>query len=346
MFCQMRVCLQAPHRLGPGCQLHPSSTLDREGMAPGPLPLAPIRGLGPTLRGQVLRAERMQGICLFRPLCAVTTVAGPMAKDVESLALCLRALLSENMHRLDATVPPLPFREEVYASSRRLRIGYYESDNLTQPSPSMTRAVRLTSKLLQDAGHQLIPFSVPRIEYAFIHLFTGGLYADGGATLLEKLKGDIVDPSMQGLVSQLCLPDPVKRFLAGILRFTEPLTSQLLEELRGVGTPKKLWEQHTAVEEYQQEFIAKWRSLDLDVLLAPALGPAFYIGYPAKAARSSFYLALYNLLNFPAGVVPVTTVTPQDEEELAFYRGYYGDGSDKNFQEVRCPLCLSPCWSG
>lgn len=82
-------------------------------MAPGPLPLAPIRGLGPTLRGQVLRAERMQGICLFRPLCAVTTVAGPMAKDVESLALCLRALLSENMHRLDATVPPLPFREEV-----------------------------------------------------------------------------------------------------------------------------------------------------------------------------------------------------------------------------------------
>ena len=34
---------------------------------------------------------------------------------------------------------------------------------------------------------QLIPFSVPRIEYAFIHLFTGGLYADGGATLLEKL---------------------------------------------------------------------------------------------------------------------------------------------------------------
>lgn len=39
-----------------------------------------------------------------------------------------------------------------------------------------------------------------------------------------------------------------------------------------------------SLQEYQQEFIAKWRSLDLDVLLAPALGPAFYIGYPAKAA--------------------------------------------------------------
>ncbi|KAB0336568.1 hypothetical protein E2I00_017368, partial [Balaenoptera physalus] len=61
---------------------------------------------------------------------------------------------------------------------------------------------------------------------------------------------------------------------------------------------------------------------------------------------SSSYLALYNILNFRAGVVPVTTVMLQDEEELAFYRGYYRDRSDKNFQEVSFPLCLSPCWGG
>lgn len=36
-----------------------------------------------------------------------------MARDVESLALCLRALLCEDMFRLDPTVPPLPFKEEV-----------------------------------------------------------------------------------------------------------------------------------------------------------------------------------------------------------------------------------------
>lgn len=38
---------------------------------------------------------------------------GPMARDVESLALCLRALLCEDMFRLDPSVPPLPFNEEV-----------------------------------------------------------------------------------------------------------------------------------------------------------------------------------------------------------------------------------------
>ena len=49
---------------------------------------------------------------LFWSLPVVTGV-GPMAKDVESLALCMRALLCEDMFSLDSTVPPLPFNEEV-----------------------------------------------------------------------------------------------------------------------------------------------------------------------------------------------------------------------------------------
>lgn len=43
----------------------------------------------------------------------VVAAVGPMAKDVESLALCMRALLCEDMFSLDSTVPPLPFNEEV-----------------------------------------------------------------------------------------------------------------------------------------------------------------------------------------------------------------------------------------
>uniref|UniRef100_A0A8C3WEP1 Amidase domain-containing protein n=1 Tax=Catagonus wagneri TaxID=51154 RepID=A0A8C3WEP1_9CETA len=225
-------------------------------------------------------------------------VAGPMAKDVESLALCLRVLLSEDMHRLDATVPPLPFREEVYSSNRPLRIGYYESDNFTQPSPSMLRAVRLTSKLLQDAGYQVGLLS--RQE-------------GGEAGPVRMLGWSIL--GKKGISTRL----PVRSLVS-------------LSGLR-IRCCHELW-CRSQTRLGSRVFIAKWRSLDLDVLLAPALDPAFYIGYPAKAGNSSSYMALFNILNFPAGVVPVTTVTPQDEEELAFYRGYYGDISDKNFQEA------------
>jgi len=38
---------------------------------------------------------------------------GPIARDVDSLALCMKALLCEEMFRLDPTVPPIPFDEEV-----------------------------------------------------------------------------------------------------------------------------------------------------------------------------------------------------------------------------------------
>lgn len=44
---------------------------------------------------------------------------------------------------------------------------------------------------------------------------------------------------------------------------------------------------------------------------------------------------LYNLLNFPAGVVPVSTVTAEDEEELKHSKGIYQDQWEKFFKQVR-----------
>lgn len=46
-------------------------------------------------------------------MIAVLSSLGPMARDVDSLALCMRALLNKDMFTLDPTIPPLPFRLEV-----------------------------------------------------------------------------------------------------------------------------------------------------------------------------------------------------------------------------------------
>ena len=47
------------------------------------------------------------------------------------------------------------------------------------------------------------------------------------------------------------------------------------------------------------------------------------------------YTILYNLLTFPAGVVTVSTVTADDEEELKHYKGIHQDIWDKLFKQVR-----------
>lgn len=43
---------------------------------------------------------------------------------------------------------------------------------------------------------------------------------------------------------------------------------------------------------------------------------------------------LYNVLNFPAGVVPVSTVTEADEEELKLYKGCCDDPWDQTLKQV------------
>lgn len=43
---------------------------------------------------------------------------------------------------------------------------------------------------------------------------------------------------------------------------------------------------------------------------------------------------LYNVLNFPAGVVPVSTVTEADEEELKLYQGCCDDPWDRTLKQV------------
>ena len=45
------------------------------------------------------------------------------------------------------------------------------------------------------------------------------------------------------------------------------------------------------------------------------LAPSFPNSHPSPTAAAS-YTGLFNVLNFPAGVVPVTKVTPKDQSEL------------------------------
>ncbi|XP_009873832.1 PREDICTED: fatty-acid amide hydrolase 1-like, partial [Apaloderma vittatum] len=308
-----------------------------------------ILGFGTDVGGSLRFPAAFCGICALKPtgnrLSKKGVVSGvlgqkavkrswpPMAKDVESLALCMRALLCEDMFSLDSMVPPLPFNEEVYSSTRPLRIGYYETDFFTMPSPAMRRAVRETKQLLEEAGHTLVPFELTNVDYVVFNFCVRGMFADGGVSFVNNFKGELEVHGVKLFFWLSKAPNWLKTLFSWIAKPLMPRLSHIIRSMKA-NTVDEVWSLHHEIEEFCHQFIAQWKKLNLDVMLCPMLSPALRMGYPEKLSVAVSYTMLYNALDFPAGVVPVTMVTEEDEEELKGYQGYFRDWWDRTLAEA------------
>ncbi len=80
---------------------------------------------------------------------------GPMAPDMDSIVLAMRALWDGTMHELDPCTTPLKFNEEQFQSKRKLRIGYYYDCGKTPACYTAHRAVNLAKDHLRQCGHEV-----------------------------------------------------------------------------------------------------------------------------------------------------------------------------------------------
>jgi fatty acid amide hydrolase len=240
---------------------------------------------------------------------------GPLARSASDVALLYRAIDPAQLATRDPAVPPLPAGDPQEVSLEGLRVGWFDDDGYLTPAQSIRRAVLEAREALQAAGAELVPYTPPGAE-ELIYLWLGAITADGGRTIDQALAGEAISPQLKPSRATLKLPSPARKALSRVMAIAgEQRLSRLLSVL-GEKPMDEVWRltaRRTALR--WAEFDA-WDAQRLDAVICP---PHVLPALPHRASGdftlSLSYAFRWTLLNFPAGIVPVTRVRAEETAE-------------------------------
>jgi len=281
-------------------------------------------GLGTDLGGSVRVPAAFCGVASLKPTAgrlpdmgrlsvpvgalAIPSQLGPMGRRVADVEALLRVLNPASF--------ALPASTSV--DMTKLRVGVYEHDGVFAPSPGVRRAVRDAAAALRSAGATVVSWKIPDPGEAQA-LFFGLLGADGGAGLKRLLRGSRKDVRVAQLLFMGGRSAPTRSALIALARiFGQGHLAAVLQSLRS-GNVDDYWRLCERQIDYRTRFAKMMDASDagaLDLLLGPPVAtPAFTHGATKDMGLPGIYTTLYNVLGYPAGVVPVSRVQAGEESD-------------------------------
>lgn len=297
-------------------------------------------GIGSDVAGSVRLPAAWSGICSLRcstgrwPKSGTSTsmpgqegipsVFSPMARTLDDLTYFTKALLQMEPWEVDYTVHPLPWRQHLYdeiCQKQSLRIGVLRSDGVVEPTPAISRALDTAVSALESGGHTIVditPADFPQLASPLegLKIASKLLCADGGKTFMSPTqRGEWNDRGAEQIRYYMSLPRPVKYIHYLWIRYVkrDPIWASLLRGFH----PLSAFENWKWVAK-RETFRAKWfdwltaEGQQFDFLICPVNAtPALPHDAMHDTVSSCGYTFLFNLLDYSAGVIPVTKVDVQ-----------------------------------
>ena len=288
---------------------------------------ASVLGIGTDIGGSVRIPAHFSGNTALKPTArrlslsgfrasvpgqeAIPAVAGPMARCVDDLVLVLKELWTPAAWERDCDLVPVPFdNAEATRKDGKLKVGYYVDDGFIPASPACARAVLEAAEALRAAGHTVTEFKPPRILDA-IALYYALITSDRCNTIAAQLDGEVWEDYCSTLITGVRLPPVAKDIVSALLKnvLKDPKAATLTAQSRE-RTVAQLWKLQYERKKYRQDFFDAWTAAgDFDVILTPVhVLPAVEHHTFKKISFTCSFTLVFNVLDLPAGVLPITSV--------------------------------------
>ncbi|KAJ4477352.1 amidase signature domain-containing protein [Lentinula aciculospora] len=245
----------------------------------------------------------------------IRSVAGPMARNVNDLQLFCKAIfgLQDKTH-LDYNFVPMPYRQ--IDTLKVLKFGYYTSDGFAKASPAAARAVMETVQALKRQGHECLEIELPDVSDC-LEIYLALVSADGYKRMISPLGPDPMEPSLILPVYGSRIPSLLRKFGAWFIGTI--LGDKSFAKFIRASRIKTVYETNHWTDrrnKWNVMFYEKvWNKYGLDGIICPVQAmPQIPHGGSSTVNSLVVSTALYNLVDSPVGIVPVTHVEAHKDQ--------------------------------
>ncbi|PHH91282.1 hypothetical protein CDD83_1092 [Cordyceps sp. RAO-2017] len=247
---------------------------------------------------------------------SIMAVAGPIGRSVDDLELFFQ-VVSDAKPWLTEPLLATPWTSQTESmQSSKLKIGIMTWDEVVLPHPYITRVIGEVAAKLKEAGHEVFDFKPYDHRRAWDEIVLPLYFTDAGLNIKKALLAGN-EPMLPA--ARCLIEDPIVK-------------NRSVEEI---------WKLNMARDIYRADYLQKWAETGtatasgepMDVLICPA---APVQGTPHDVKPWWGYGSQWNLLDYPAGVMPAGKVLESD----AYPEGYQpaNELDKENMELCKCTL--------